>query len=150
MSCIAEVAPDVRLLDTWDVPAEGTREDFGRLVDIVAAFDPARAESRAVRALFALRSLIGTRLHWDDDSRGFVPIYRSDAEYAAEISNATVHGVLHLAWVEQPDGRYRGRLSVYVNPRGALGRAYLALISPFRHFIVYPALMRQVGRAFTR
>ena len=79
---------------------------------------------------------------------GFTPVYRTDDEWAAEISNATVHGVLQLAWVEQPDGRYRGRMGVYVKPRGLLGAAYLRAIAPFRHLIVYPALLRQVGRAW--
>ena len=79
---------------------------------------------------------------------GFRPLYRTDDEWAGEISNDTVHGVLHLAWVEQPDGRYRGRLSVYVKPRGKLGELYLKLIAPFRHLIVYPALLRQIGRAW--
>ena len=149
MSRIEQAAKDLRLLDTWDVPAEGTRADFARLLAIVTAFDPAKAESRATRALFALRWRIGAWLHWDDESHGFVELYRSDDEYAAEIENATVRGILHLAWIEQHDGRYRGRLSVYVKPRGALGRAYLALISPFRHVIVYPAMMRQIGRAWS-
>lgn len=79
---------------------------------------------------------------------GFTPIYRTDDEWAAEISNATVHGVLQLAWVEQPDGSYRGRMGIYVKPRGVLGVAYLRAIAPFRHLIVYPALLRQVGRAW--
>jgi hypothetical protein len=79
---------------------------------------------------------------------GFTPLYRTDDEWAAEISNATVHGVLHLAWVEQRDGRYRAQMSVYVKPRGKLGEIYLTLIQPFRHLIVYPALMRQLGRAW--
>lgn len=79
---------------------------------------------------------------------GFTPLYRTDDECAAEISNDTVHGVLHLAWVEQADGRYRGQMGVYVKPRGALGEIYLNLIQPFRHLIVYPSLMRQVRRAW--
>jgi hypothetical protein len=79
---------------------------------------------------------------------GFTPLYRTDDEWAAEISNATVHGVLHLAWVEQRDGRYRAQMGVYVKPRGKLGEIYLTLIQPFRHLIVYPALMRQIGRAW--
>ena len=77
----------------------------------------------------------------------FVPLYRLDREAAAEISNKTVHAVGHLAWVEQ-DGRYEGRMAVYVKPRGAFGRAYMALIKPFRYWIVYPALMRQMDRAW--
>jgi hypothetical protein len=79
---------------------------------------------------------------------GFVPLFRTDDEWAAEVSNSTVHGVLQLAWVEQGEGRFRGRMGVYVKPRGKLGEAYMMLIEPFRHFIVYPALMRQIGRAW--
>ena len=51
----------------------------------------------------------------------FVPLYRTDVEFAAEISNQTVHGVMHLAWVDQGEGRYQGQMAVYVKPRGALG-----------------------------
>ncbi len=80
------------------------------------------------------------------DAVPFTPLFRTDDEFAAEISNQTVHGVLHLAWVDQGDGRYQGQLAVYVKPRGALGQAYLALIKPFRYWIVYPALMRQIER----
>ena len=79
---------------------------------------------------------------------GFNSLYLTDREWAGEISNATVHGVMHLAWVDQGEGRYRGRLAVYVKPRGRLGDAYMLLIDPFRHLIVYPALMRQIGRAW--
>jgi hypothetical protein len=76
----------------------------------------------------------------------FVPLYRTDREAAAEISNKTVHGVAHLAWVERGEGRYEGRMAVYVKPRGAFGRAYMALIKPFRYWVVYPALTRQMER----
>lgn len=79
---------------------------------------------------------------------GFVPIYRTGEEWAAELSNATVHGVLHVSWVERSAGRYRAELAVYVKPRGWFGEAYLLLIDPFRHLIVYPALTRQVARAW--
>ena len=37
---------------------------------------------------------------------------------------------------------------VYVKPRGTLGDAYLTLIDPFRHRIVYPSMLRQIGRAW--
>ena len=79
---------------------------------------------------------------------GFTPLYRTGDEWAAELSNGTVHAVLHLAWVEQGNGRHRGQMGVYVKPRGKLGATYMALIRPFRHLIVYPALMRQIGRAW--
>ena len=43
-------------------------------------------------------------------------------------------------------GGYRGQMAVYVKPNGLLGTAYMAAIKPFRYVIVYPALMRQIGR----
>jgi hypothetical protein len=79
---------------------------------------------------------------------GFATVFRTDGEWAAEISNSTVHGVLQVAWVPLGNGAYAGQLGVYVKPRGLLGRAYLAAIAPFRHLIVYPALMRRVELAW--
>ena len=85
---------------------------------------------------------------WDHDfgSLPFRPLYRIDTEAAAEIGNKTVHGVMHLAWADQGDGSYQGQMAVYVKPRGAFGKAYMAFIKPFRHWIVYPALTRQIER----
>lgn len=76
----------------------------------------------------------------------FVPLYRTDVEFAAELSNQTVHAVMHLAWVDQGEGRYQGQMAVYVKARGAPGKAYMAFIKPFRYWIVYPALMRHIER----
>ena len=79
----------------------------------------------------------------------------SDAVYAdsdqpmTESSPAgpsSLHGVMHLAWIDRGDGRYQGQMTVYVKPRGPLGKGYMALIKPFRYLIVYPALMRQIER----
>lgn len=82
--------------------------------------------------------------------RPFTALYQTDREYAAEISNATVHGIMHLAWADIGNGTYQAQLAVYVKPRGALGRAYMALIKPFRYVLVYPDLMRLVDRAWRR
>ncbi len=90
--------------------------------------------------------LRGTVSDLDFGSLPFVPLYRTDREFAAEISNQTVHGVLHLAWVDQGDSRFQGQMAVYVKPRGRFGKAYLAFIKPFRYLVVYPALMRQIER----
>lgn len=92
--------------------------------------------------------LRGSADGFDFGALPFVPLYRTDREAAAEISNKTVHGVAHLAWVERDDGRFEGRMAVYVKPRGAFGKGYMALIKPFRYWIVYPALMRQIERAW--
>lgn len=80
----------------------------------------------------------------------FSPLYLTDNEAAAEISNPTVHGVMHLAWVDRGVGRYQGQMAVYVKPRGRFGHAYMQLIKPFRYWIVYPALLRQLDRTWQR
>lgn len=92
--------------------------------------------------------LVGTGEGFTFNSLPFVPLYRTDREAAAELSNKTVHGVAHLAWVDLGDGRFEGRMAVYVKPRGAFGRAYMALIKPFRYWVIYPALMRQMERTW--
>jgi hypothetical protein len=92
--------------------------------------------------------LRNTATDLDRSSYGFRPLYRTDVEWAAEVSNRTVHAVMHVAWVEKAEGHYQGQMAVYVKPRGTFGVAYMALIRPFRHRVVYPALMRQIERAW--
>jgi hypothetical protein len=178
---IAQIVSDFRLLDVWGLPAQGGRDEFASLLEIMASLDPAQGESRATRALFSLRYRLGGWFGWDDaptklpvpgrtettlsarvppDLRGtatptagasstrFVPLYRTEDEWAAELSNRTVHAVMHLAWIDQGEGLYHGQMGVYVKPRGRFGATYMALIGPFRHLIVYPALMRQIERAW--
>jgi hypothetical protein len=84
----------------------------------------------------------------DFGSLPFVPLYHTDVEFAAEVSNRTVHGVMHVAWVERGEDRYQGEMAVYVKPRGRFGQGYMALIKPFRYLVVYPALMRQTEQTW--
>jgi hypothetical protein len=37
-------------------------------------------------------------------------------------------------------------MAVYVKPNGLPGNAYMAAIAPFRHLIVYPPMLREIGR----
>ena len=92
--------------------------------------------------------LRGTAMRPDFSSTSFTPLYRTGDEWAAELSNDTVHAVMHLAWIDEGGGLYHGQMGVYVKPRGRLGATYMTLIGPFRHLIVYPALMRQIQRAW--
>lgn len=55
-----------------------------------------------------------------------------------------MHAVLHLSWVPNGAGGYHGQMAVLVKPNGLFGTAYMAAITPFRHLIVYPALMRTI------
>jgi len=77
----------------------------------------------------------------------FSPLYLTHDEFAAEIANRTMHGVLHLGWVRDGAG-YRGQMAVLVKRNGLLGTAYMAAIAPFRHRIVYPPAIREFGRAW--
>jgi hypothetical protein len=54
--------------------------------------------------------------------------------------------VLHLGWVPDGDGGYRGQMAVLVKPNGWFGRAYMAAIAPFRYALVYPLMLRTIGR----
>jgi hypothetical protein len=78
----------------------------------------------------------------------FSTVYQTDDEWAAEIVNRTVHGVLHLGWVEAATGQYRGQMAVLVKRRGLLGAAYMAAITPFRYLLVYPAMLRAIERGW--
>ena len=165
---------DFRLEDVWALPTRGAADDFRRLVHLIASGDPTRSSPRPVRLLWAVRWKVGKFLGWDNhDARSGVPMLRDrlpadlragpsgpefaalpftslyllDDEWAAETANRTMRGVLHLGWV--PDGTvFRGQLAVYVKPNGLLGTGYMAAIRPFRRLIVYPQMLRQIGRAW--
>jgi hypothetical protein len=172
---IHEIAPDFELEDVWALPTPGGRDDFGRLVSGFAESDPAQSPSAVVRALFAIRFKVGNLLGWDEDSGspapslrdrlpqdlldrpgpefselGFRSLYLLDDEWAAELANRTMHGVLHLGWVPDRTDGYRGQLAVLVKRNGLLGSAYMAAIRPFRHTLVYPAMIRNIGRRWER
>jgi hypothetical protein len=176
---IHELAPDFRLEDVWELPTPGDRDDFPALVDAIAAGDPSGETSLTTRALWSARWALGALLRWDgpetglgtrvptlrdrlpadlrDAPRGpafrtlpFRSLYLLDDEWAAEIANRTMHGVLHLGWVPGGDGRFRGRLAVLVKPEGRLGDAYMAAIRPFRHRIVYPQMLGRLEREWAR
>ena len=89
----------------------------------------------------------------DFDGLPFTSLYLLDDEFAAEIANRTMHGVMHMGWVPDATGGYRGQMAVLVKRNGLFGTAYMAAIRPFRHLIVYPQIMREgerLWRAGTR
>jgi hypothetical protein len=174
---IHELTHDFRLEDVWELPTPGGPHDFSRLVQEIASGNPSQGSSRVVGALFALRWKIGELLGWDGPDAGlgsrvptlrdrlpvdlrhapsgpnfdalpFTSLYLIDDEFAAEIANRTMHGVMHLGWVPDGTGGYYGQMAVYVKPNGLFGTAYMAAIRPFRHLIVYPPIMRQIGRTW--
>lgn len=57
-----------------------------------------------------------------------------------------MHSLMHMGWIPDGAGGYRGQMAVLVKPNGLFGTAYMAAIAPFRHLIVYPPLMRGIGQ----
>jgi Protein of unknown function (DUF2867) len=133
-----------RLGNWFDLGRISTPIDSGR--DDVASKLPIPGSDETSLSSRLPDDLRNTAMDLDFRSLPFAPLYRTDVEFAAEISNQTVHGVMHLAWVDQGEGRYQGQMAVYVKPRGVFGKGYMALIKPFRYWVVYPALMRQIER----
>jgi hypothetical protein len=172
---IHELTRDFRLEDVWALPTPGGPDDFPRLVQQFASADPSQSLPGAARTLWALRWKLGELLGWDDEDDGvgsrvltlrdrlptdlrdappgpefdslpFTSLYLLEDEWAAEAANRTMHGVLHIGWVPDGNGSYRGQMAVLVKPNGLFGTAYMAAIRPFRHMIVYPPLMRLIER----
>jgi Protein of unknown function (DUF2867) len=170
---IHELTGDFRLEDVWALPTPGGPGDFPRLVRLVGGFDPGRSSASVLRMLFALRRQLGRLLGWESAEAGlgarvptlrdrlpvdlreapagpdsaagpFAPLYLIDDEWALEIANRTVHGVLHLGWVEDGRSGHRGQMAVLVKRNGRLGAAYMAAIAPVRHLVVYPLMMREL------
>jgi hypothetical protein len=172
---IHELTADFGLEDVWALPTLGGADDFPRLVQLVASGDPSHSSSRAARTLWAIRWKVGELLGWDRPSAGvgsrvptlrerlpadlrdapsgpdfdalpFTSLYLLEDEWAAEIANRTMHGVMHIGWVPDATGNYRGQMAVLVKRNGLLGTGYMAAIGPFRHLIVYPRMIRQIER----
>lgn len=171
---IHEITGDFRLEDVWALPTPGRADEFPILVEGFAAADPAKTASCATRALLSLRWRLGELFGLDDPEDGlgsrvttlrerlpddlraatgpqfdglpFTSLYLTNDEFAAEIANQTMHGILHFGWVAEASGGYRGQMAVYVRPNGLLGNAYMAAIKPFRYLIVYPQMLRTMER----
>lgn len=172
-----ELLERVPLHDVWrvDLPHDGaecTIEDVRRLLSLenLSRVNP------AVRALFALRALLGRIFRWDTEARGadhpdsflrwlgpqdreeslvepgtpdppFTVLYVRDDEAVSEIRNATVHAFSVLALrVRFQDCRVYW--AIHVRPVGRLTRFYMALIEPFRRFVVYPSILRHLHRSW--
>ncbi len=167
---IHALAADFELLDVWrfELPGAG--------IDAVAAAVWRAAEELSGSLLGRMRLWIGGALRWDDhDFTRPIPgcrelsvadrlepaeragttapwslreplvrtVYAFADESLYEVSNDTIHALIHLGVV---DGG--ATLAVYIKSRGLFSRAYMAAIAPFRHAIVYPALIASVERGW--
>ena len=163
----------VPLHDVWVVDLPRLREtimfaDFHRTM---AQGRPDRRLSVATHALFRLRRLLGrifrlddapkdtgatafsSRLTEEDRARSSVAagtadgpfrvVYRFENEQLVEVHNRTAHAAALSALVETAAG-YRYYFAVYVANAGWITPIYMALIDPFRRWIVYPAVLKNV------
>jgi hypothetical protein len=153
-----------------DLPGGGA----GRRVADIRALDSAVAPSRIAKALYGVRRFLGRAFGWDRvpmrpedtllshlserdrrDSEvapgtpdgSFLLLYQFPGEALSETRNATVHGWVCVALARTATG-YRMYLAVYVLPVSWLTRPYLIAIEPFRRFILYPAVLRRIRRAW--
>ncbi len=170
-----EIAPDFTVEDVWALPTPGGPDDFPKLIRLVSGGDTSDNPSWIARTLFAIRWKLGEWFGWDSpdskvgtrvatlrdrlpadlregpagpefDRLPFSSVFLTKDEFAAEMSNKTCHAVMHLTWVPDGSGSYRGQMAVLVKPNGHLGRLYMAAILPFRYIFVYPPLLKGIGR----
>ena len=160
-----------------DLPGGGAGRTISDVRSLLAGVN-LRAANPAVCALVALRTRVGRLCGWDSDIHTihrhqdtsyihrlsldvrrrsalapgspdgrFHLLYVLERESLAEFRNATVHACFAFALTETPVG-YRLYWGVYVQPVSWLTPLYMALIDPFRRFIVYPAVLRKIRRAW--
>jgi Protein of unknown function (DUF2867) len=167
-----QLLQDIPLLDVSavDLPGGGP----GRRLADIRALAAASRPSLVAGALLRFRFFLGRLFGWDrtpvrpeesllsrlteKDRResevapgtrvgAFLLLYQFANEAVGEIRNATVHGWLCTALVPRGTG-YRLYWGVYVRPVSWLTRPYLIAIEPFRRFLVYPALLGRIRRAW--
>jgi Protein of unknown function (DUF2867) len=159
---------DVSVVDLPDGGDDRTIADVRRLME-----GARRRPPLAVRALVGLRLWLGRVFHWDgpqpepayasrlsDDQRRrtLAPIgsasgplrllYEFPYEMLAEARNATVHAFSCMALRQRPGG-YRLYWAIYVENVSAFTPLYMAAIEPFRRFVVYPATLASIRKAWT-
>jgi hypothetical protein len=161
----------VPLHDAWAVDLPRTRPGITLAEFLRAAGGRPFRPSTVVRALLSIRFFLGSRFGWDGEPdptiaetfasrltpadrsatltpagtrvRLFRTVYRFQNEELVEVINRTAHAAALSALVDTGDA-YRLYFAVYVRSVGRLTRFYMALIDPFRRWIVYPSLLRSV------
>ena len=169
---VHDLLSDYELEDVWRFPVtlqpEHSLDQF--LTLFKSAGDQLSGKGLA-GLLFRFRLFLGKLFHWDEQlpvdhlipgtlrhryaeqerltfdelpspgTGDFIPVYQLENEFLSEISNKTVEAALHISRVPQDD-HWVVHMAVYVKPKGTFGRFYMALIKPFRLWIVYPAMMQ--------
>jgi hypothetical protein len=167
---------DVELHDVWVFHLRGGPEDLTLrdAQEIIASQSPYEANT-AVALLVGVRMSLGGLLGWDDEeyfdtsssytnrltvddrwrtlevpgSGGdmFKIVYTFENELLAEMMNRTAHAFFCMA-MEPAGNGYTMYWAIYVRETSALTPFYMALIDPFRRYLVYPSIVRNVERAW--
>ncbi len=142
----AEFRRDFERLDVWRFPigADPSRGESFTVFFQMFRRSGTASDSGIARALFRLRFALGKLFRWD--SGGPETVWVRDEEALVRISNRTIDGLLHLAWVDGAPGRKDVELTIWVRPVSWISRPYLAVIKPFRYRIIYPAWIRTICR----
>jgi Protein of unknown function (DUF2867) len=169
---------DVPLHDVWVVDLPGGREGT-TLQEFRSRSGAGRTEDipYPAKALLQLRFLLGRIFRLDKPRPGqksasyirlldeadrvdslvppgskdgfFDVVYMFQNEMLFEIINATVHAFSAQTLTRTSDG-YRLYWAIYVRPVRSITRAYMALIDPFRRWIVYPQILHKVREQWIR
>jgi hypothetical protein len=174
---VHELLADVSLHDVWAVDLPRVREGvtLDEFQGVLNRYRVMGRLPRPARALFALRFFLGRILRLEDQPKGagaasfargltaedrarsslapgtpeglFRVVYRFENEQLLEMHNRTVHAAL-LTALARTEAGYRFYLAVYVCQAGWITPIYMALIDPFRRWIIYPALLKKIRAAW--
>jgi hypothetical protein len=164
---------DIPLHDVWavDLPPPRTGRTLAEFSAFLKRDRTAARSPSPARALFRLRILLGrifrledepqdaavssfaVRLTADDRARSSVApgtpdgslrvVYRFENEQLLELQNRTAHAAASSALAQTATG-YRYYFAVYVANASWITPLYMALIDPFRRWIVYPAMLKNI------
>ena len=167
----------VDLHDVWalDLPAAREGITLQKFFQSTKKGTSLKKISWPARALFGLRIALGRIFGWDkerknaprvsfsdrlteeDQQRSSVPagtadgffrvIYSFENEILSEAANRTVHAATLFALIPA-ERAYRLYFAVYVQRMSWITPVYMALIGPFRKWIVYPAIFRQIQQSW--
>jgi hypothetical protein len=169
---------DIPLHDVWAIPLPNGRPDLTiRHVLTFLQSAETRQVNPIVRALFGLRWWLGRLFGWDEanqkaiapsyidrlppadrarslDEPGrqngiFRVVYTFENESLGEIINGTVHA-FSLLTLQPAEKGHTLYWAIYVKKVNRLTPFYMALIDPFRHLFVYPAVTKNIQRHLDR
>ena len=147
---------DVPLHDVWQVDLPGSGDVAISEIRELMSFERLASLNPVVRGLFRLRGWLGALFGWDREASAapagerdgpFTVVYAHDREVISEIRNATVHAFSVFALERRPEGS-RLFWAIHVRTVGRITPVYMALIDPFRRWLIYPAILRHVERGF--